>query len=121
MKLDTIIDMLARLSYRDVELPPLCELELSPDHIAWRSPLPLQHGDWFRLELYFHPIFREPIVSFGKATNCVKQSRDEGFRIEMELIEMLEMTGQGLARLALLTQRHQQARCSVPTAGRRDA
>jgi hypothetical protein len=34
---------------------------------------------------------------------------------------MPEMTGQGLARLALLTQRHQQARCSVPTVGRREA
>jgi hypothetical protein len=121
MKLDTIIDMLARLSYRDVELPPLCELELSPDHIAWRSPVPLQRGDWFRLELYFHPIFREPIVSFGKVTNSVEPSRDGGFRIEMELIEMLEMTGQGLARLALLTQRHQQARYPVPTVGRREA
>jgi hypothetical protein len=121
MKLDTIIDMLARLSYRDVELPPLCEVELAPEHIAWRSPVPLRRGDWYRIELYFHPIFREPIMAFGKVTNSVEQSRDEGFRIETELIEMPEMTGQGLARLALLTQRHQQARCSVPTVGRREA
>jgi hypothetical protein len=74
-----------------------------------------------RIELYFHPIFREPIMAFGKVTNSVEQSRDEGFRIETELIEMPEMTGQGLARLALLTQRHQQARCSVLTVGRREA
>lgn len=121
MKLDTIIDLLARLSYRDVELPPSCELELGPKQIAWRSPIALERGDWFRIELYFHLNFREPIVAFGEVTGSVEQSRAEGFRIEMELIEMLEMTGQGLARLALLTQRHQQARCSVPTAGRRDA
>jgi len=121
MKLDTIIDMLARLSYRDVELPALCRLELGPNQIAWRSPLPLHRGDWFRIELYFHPIFREPIVAFGKVTGSVEQSREEGFRIEVELIEMAEMTGQGLTRLALLTQRHQQARCPIRTVGAREA
>jgi hypothetical protein len=117
MKLDTIIDMLARLSYRAVELPPLCELELGLSQIAWRSAASLEREDWFRIELYFHAIFREPIVAFGKVT-AVEQIR-EGFRIEMELIEMLETTGQGLARLALLTQRHQQARYPVPTVDRR--
>jgi hypothetical protein len=121
IKLDTIIDMLARLSYRDVGLPPLCELELGPNEIAWRSPVPLEREDWFRIELYFHPIFREPIVAFGKVTGSVEQARAEGFRIEMELIEMPEAIGQGLARLALLTQRHQQARYPVRTAGRREA
>jgi hypothetical protein len=121
MKLDTIIDMLARLSYKDVDLPPLHELELRPDQIAWRSPMPLQPGDWYRLELYFNPIFREPITAFGKVTNSVEQSRDDGFRIEMELIDLPEMTGQGLVRLALLTQRHQQARYPVRAVDRREA
>jgi hypothetical protein len=121
MKLDTIIDLLARLSYRDVELPPSCELELGPNQIAWRSPIPFERGDWFRIELYFHPIFREPIVAFGEVTGSVEQTRDEGFRIEMELIEVPEIIGQGLARLALLTQRHQQARYPVRTVGRTQA
>jgi hypothetical protein len=121
MKLDTIIDMLTRLSYRDVELPPLCELELGLSQIAWLSATSLEREDWTRIELYFHPMFREPIIAFGKVTGSVEQSRDEGFRIEMELIEMPEMIGQGLARLALLTQRHQQARYPGRTAGGREA
>lgn len=121
MKLDAIINMLARLSYKDVDLPPLHELELRPDQFVWRSPMPLQPGDWYRIELYFHPIFREPITAFGKVTNSVEQSRDEGFRIEMQLIDMSEITGQGLVRLALLTQRHQQARYPARGVDRREA
>jgi hypothetical protein len=121
MKLDTIIDMLTRLCYRDVELPPLCELELGPSQIAWRSATSLEREDWARIDLYFHPMFREPFVAFGKVTGSVEQSRDQGVRIEMELTEMPEMIGQGLARLALLTQRHQQARYPGRTVGGREA
>jgi hypothetical protein len=121
IKLDMIIDMVARLSYRDIELPALCELEMGPSQIAWRSPRQLQCGDWFRIELYFDPLFREPVVAFGEVTHSVEQSRDKGFRIEIELIEMPERIDQALVRLALLTQRHQQARQLAGTFGRREA
>src|SRR5215471_3099518 len=53
MKLDMVIDMLARLSYRDTDLPPLCQLELSPNQLVWYSAQALQPGDWVRFELYF--------------------------------------------------------------------
>jgi hypothetical protein len=51
MKLDTLINMLARLSYRDTDLPPLCEAELGPNQIAWHSRQPWSPGEWLRIEL----------------------------------------------------------------------
>jgi len=120
IKLDMIIDMLGRLSYRDIELPPLCDVELGLARMAWQIGRRLQGGDWLRIELYFSPTFREPIVVFGKVTSCVEQSQDEDCRIEVDLLEIPEGTGESLARLALLTQRHQRARHPVRTAARRE-
>jgi len=56
-----IIDMLGRLSYRDVELPPLCEIELGPTLVSWVSAFPQSPGNWLRIKLYLDPIFREAI------------------------------------------------------------
>src|ERR1700735_2738421 len=42
IKLDTVIEMLGRLTYRDVVLPPVYDIELGMDRIAWRSPAPLR-------------------------------------------------------------------------------
>jgi hypothetical protein len=118
IKLDILIDMLGRLSYRDIVLPPVCDVELRPTHIAWRSPQSWQRGDWLRIELYFHPTFREPVTLFAEVTSCVEQGRGEGCRIAADLIATSESTGEKLARLALLTQRHQRARQPVRTAAK---
>ena len=118
IKLDILIDMLGRLSYRDIELPPICDVELRSTHIAWRSPQAWQRGDWLRIELYFHPIFREPVTLFAEVTSCVEQGRGEGCRIAADLIEMSESTAEKLARLALLTQRRQRGRQSVRIAAK---
>jgi hypothetical protein len=112
-KLDTIIDMVARLSYRDVALPSLREVELGPTRIGWCSRQALGHGEWLRIELYFHMIFREPVTVFAKVADCAKQDHEETFRISAEMIEMPEHTSDNLARLALITQRDQRTRRSV--------
>lgn len=106
-KLDMIIGMLGRLSYRDVVVPPLCEAELGPGRMAWLSPANLAPGSWLRLELYFDPIFREPVVVFGKVTSCVDNGGDRGSWIRAELCELSEPIGENFARLALLAQRRQ--------------
>jgi len=120
IKLDMLIEMLGRLSYRDIELPPLCEVELNPNQIVWRSPQPRQPGDWLRIALYFHPTFREPVIVFAKVASCVEHGPGQGCRIEADLIEMAENTGENLARLALLTQRHQPTRQPVRTIAKRE-
>lgn len=110
MRLDMIIDMISRFSYRDVVLPAARDIELGPNRIAWRDPLAVQCGDCFRIELYFDAIFREPFVVFGTVVSSVEQGPGDGYRIEAELIEMSESIGESLLRLAFLTQRHQRAR-----------
>ena len=110
IKLDMLIDMTARLSYRDVALPPVCEVELGRRRIAWISEQHWVCGEWARISLYFHPTFRESVVLFAKATDCVEQSSNNDWRVEANLIETLGDKGERLARLAFLTRRRQQAR-----------
>jgi hypothetical protein len=110
IKLDILTDMVARISYRDLALPPVSSVELGPTHIIWCASQHWRRGDWLRLGLYFHPIFHEPITLLAAVTNCVDQDRDEGCRVEGELVEMFDSTRERLARVALLTQRQQQSR-----------
>ena len=121
MKLDMIIGMLGRLSYRGVELPPLCEIEFSLTRVSWLSAQPLQLGDWLRIELYFDPTFREPVVVFGRVTTCTEQGPGEGCRIQTDLVEMSQSSGESVARLAFLTHRHQQAQHPIRSSIRREA
>ena len=110
VKLDMLIDMVGRLSYRDIKLPPVREIELGSRRIAWCSQKPWQRGDWLRIELYFDPTFREPVVLIAAVTSCVGEDRDEGWRIVADPVEMPESIAERLARLALVTQRHQRVR-----------
>jgi hypothetical protein len=116
IKLDMIIDMLERLSYRNVELPPLSDIELSSTRIVWVSTLPLQPGDWLRVKLYFHPLFREPVVLFGNVTSCADEGDAGGCQGQAELCEQPKFIDENIARLALLTQRRQRAHRPIQAA-----
>jgi len=110
IKLDMLIDMVARHAYRDVALPPLCAVELTPANVLWHSRQYWRCGDWLRLDLYFHPIFREPVCLLVSVTGCVEWEGEKGCRVHGDLVEMLESTSEKLTRLAFLTQRQQQTR-----------
>jgi hypothetical protein len=110
-KLDLLTDLVARLCYRDIVLPPVSQLELGPTHVAWQSSQEWRRGDWLRLDLYFHQVFREPVsLLAAAATDCAAQGLEAGCRIEAELCEMPGSTRERLARLAFLTRRQQLAR-----------
>lgn len=109
-KLDLLTDLVARLCYRDIELPPVSQLELGPTHVAWQSSEEWRCGDWLRLDVYFHQVFREPVSLFAAVTDCAAQCSEPGCRIEAELCEMLDSTRERLARLAFLTRRQQHTR-----------
>jgi len=117
-RLDTVIEMLERLSYRDVVLPPVRDIELSLARMAWHSPRPLQTADWLRIELYFHPSFLEPVVLFGQVGSCLEEDRDGGCRIQVDLAELPDAASESLARLAFLAQRRQRAERPVPSSAR---
>jgi hypothetical protein len=117
-KLDIIIGMLARMSYRAVELPPRCPIELGERQIAWVSEQRLRPQAWLRIAIYFDSTFREPVVVFGQVTASAAIDDGSTCRNEADLAEIPEPTIGDLARLALLVQRRQQARRDVDIVAR---
>ena len=110
MKLDMIIELLAKLSYRDLELPPRREIEIEASRISWESPQPLSLAAWLRIRMYFHRTFREPIVIFGKVASSDGSTAGTAYLVRADLAEMSEYSRGELSRLAFLSQRRQRAR-----------
>jgi hypothetical protein len=108
-KLDIIVAMLAQLSYRSIELPPGCYIELGERQIAWLSDRPLHPSTWLRIAIYFDTTFREPIVLFAQATVSTALAGGQ-YRNEAELATIEGPILDDLARLALLVQRRQRSR-----------
>jgi hypothetical protein len=109
MKLDIVIEMLGRLTYRDVEVPPVREIELGIDRMAWESPQALLPGDWLRIKLFFDPKFLEPIIRYGSVTSAVKDEATGSCSVQAEFIEISEEAEEAFARVAFLAQRRQLA------------
>jgi hypothetical protein len=118
IKLDMLAEMVGRLSYRDLDLPPAREIELSLDRIAWPAPAALPPGTWLCIKLYFHPIFLEPVLVHARVAHCVEDARDGGFRVQADLSEMPDAAGEAFARLAFLAQRRQLGERAAAAAGR---
>jgi hypothetical protein len=117
-KLDMIIEMLGRLSYRDAVLPPRRDIELSHGRVGWLAPKALPVGSWLCLKLYFHPTFLEPLALFARVAFCGDGSGDAGCDVQAELDEMPEAVGEAYARLAFLAQRRQLADRPAPNTAR---
>ena len=108
IKLDIVIELLGRLSYRNVRLPPARDIALSPTRMCWQSPEPFRPDDWVCIKLYFDPVFLEPIVLYGQVASAVKDDSG-GCSIQAELSEIPAETEEAFARLAFLAQRRQLA------------
>ena len=117
IKLDMVIEMLGRLSYRGVIMPPAREIELGLTRMSWRSPTALRAEDWLRIRLYFDPVFLEPIVRFGRVASAIADD-DGGCSVQVELDEIAPETEEAFARLAFLAQRRQLAQRPAHQAGR---
>lgn len=120
-KLDIVIEMLGRLSYRDVQLPPRREVEFGLTQLAWFAPLPLPLGSWLQIKLFLHQTYLEPIVLHAEVTTCSAVQSEAGYRVEVQLTEVEGATGEAITRLAYLAQRRQLGqRASVPETARWD-
>jgi hypothetical protein len=108
IKLDIVIEMLGRLTYRDVALPAVRDIELGMDRVAWHSPLPLSASDWLRIKLYFDPNFLEPITLYARVASAMPDD-DGGCFVQAELAETSLETEEAVTRLAFLAQRRQLA------------
>lgn len=109
IKLDIVIEMLGRLTYRDVVLPPVRDIELGITRMAWQSPQALRPGQWLQIKLYFDTKFLEPIVLYGRVESAVKDNTGGGCGVQAELAEITGETEEAFARLAFHAQRRQLA------------
>jgi hypothetical protein len=115
IKLDIVIEMLGRLTYRDVVLPPVRDIELGTSRIAWHSPKPVQSGAWLLIKLYFDPKFLDPIVLYGRVASALEDATTGGCGIQAELAEFAPETEEAFTRLAFLAQRRQLAQRAAAT------
>jgi hypothetical protein len=109
IKIDIVIEMLGRLTYRDVVLPPVRDIELRTNRMAWHSPEPLRSGKWLQIKLYFDPKFLEPIILYGCVESAVADDALGGCDVQAELAPIPVEAEEGFARLAFLAQRRQLA------------
>jgi hypothetical protein len=116
IKLDILIEMVGRLTYRGVALPPVRDIELGMGRMAWHSPTPLRTGEWLRIKLYFDVKFLEPVVLYGRVASAIKDEATGGCGVQAELVETPLETEEAFARLAFLAQRRQLAQHAAQSA-----
>jgi hypothetical protein len=109
VKIDMIVEMLARMSYRGQALPESWPIELGLLHLRWSQPTPLAENTWLLSRIYFHDIFREPIALAGRVGSCSRDAPDDFSKIDMDLAEMSEGLSESFARLVFLEHRRQLA------------
>lgn len=109
LKLDLVLEMLGRLSYRDFALPAPHAIDISLSKISWSQPKAVPVGEWMLVRLYFHQAFREPVSLCAQVARCDAGAANEGYRVQADLAEMSEGVGEAFARLVFLEHRHQLA------------
>jgi len=118
VKLDMIVEMLARLSYRDRVLPAPCAIELSLNRILWTQEEPLALGTWVVSRVYLSDMFRDAVALAGRVTACAPAPGVGRWRIDVDLAEMSEDLGESFARLVFLEHRRQLAQHAAGAAPR---
>ena len=112
IKLDMLVDMLGRLTYRDVTLPPVREIELGGSRLAWHSPRPLRAGEWLCIKLYFDTKILEPVILYGRVESALDDAGG-GCGVQAELASLSAQAEEDFVRLAFLAQRRQLAQRSA--------
>ncbi|MGH6981351.1 MAG: hypothetical protein ACREFC_09110 [Stellaceae bacterium] len=119
VKLDMVLEMVARLSYRDLALPDPRSIELGLNHLCWTQTRPLAADTWLLAKIYFHDVFREPIVLAGRVAKGAAAQPDDTVKVEMDLAEMSDELGESFARLVFLEHRRHLSRHAVNSAPQR--
>jgi hypothetical protein len=117
IKLDILIGMVGRLTYRGITLPPTRDIELGMGRMAWHSPGPLDVGKWLRIKLYFDPNFLEPLVIYARVTSALPDEATGGCGVQAEPVETPPETEEAFTRLTFLAQRRQLAQRAAQAQG----
>lgn len=109
VKIDMMLEMVARLSYRATTLPDPHPIELGLVHIRWSQREPLAIDRWLLSKIYFHETYREPVILAGRVASCSPAQSNGIHNIELDLAEMSDSLGESFARLVFLEHRRQLA------------
>jgi hypothetical protein len=109
IKLDMVVEMVARLFYRDQMLPPPRRIELGLGHILWSQSGQIQPDAWLLNKVYFSDLFRESVNLIGRVKSCVAAPGNGGWNIQVDLVAMAEHVSESFARLMFLEHRRQLA------------
>lgn len=107
-KLDMLVEMVARLSYRDMAMPDAREIEIGLSHLRWTQAESLPVGGWLLSRIYFHDVFRELIALPGRVAAATADAGGQ-FHIEIDLAQMSDALAESFARLVFLEHRRQLA------------
>jgi hypothetical protein len=118
VKLDMIVELVARLSYRDHILPPPRRIELGLSRLVWSQSDRLQPDTWLLSRIYLNDLFREPVILAGRVTSCAAAGT-AGWTIAVDLAAMAEEVSESFARLVFLEHRRQVALHAVGHAAER--
>jgi hypothetical protein len=119
VKLDMLVEMVARLFYRDHIMPPPRQIELGLSHILWSQREQLQPDRWLLNKIYFNDLFREPVTLAGRVKSCVAAPHHAGWNISVDLAAMAEDVSESFARLVFLEHRRQLAQHAARHAAER--
>lgn len=96
-RLNLVIDLLAQVLSRDLQLPTPASCEVSRDAVVWTAASLPAVGDRIKLSLYLNPHYPRPLVLYGNIESL--QARAEGRCARMALSELTEPVAEGLDRL----------------------
>ncbi|MGH6988580.1 MAG: hypothetical protein ACREFD_02105 [Stellaceae bacterium] len=119
LKIDMLIEMVARLAYQAQPLPAPREVELGLSRLAWSGPEALTPDSWLLAKLYFHDIFREPVTLAGRVASAQRDPLNGGERVEIELANLSDALSESFARLVFLEHRRRRAHGSGRAASAR--
>ena len=109
LKLDLIVELISRLSLRDIALPAARMIEVGLDRIAWNAPEPLEIGAWLDFRLYFPGAYGEAVALSGHVTDCLPGERKGEWQVEATLAPMSETASDAFARLVFAEHRRRLA------------
>ena len=110
-KLEMIIEILGRLAYRELALPPRRDVRARASTASPGTRRGRAQGRLLGARQAVLPTrpFLEPIVLYAQIVFCSEPNGQAGCHIQAELEEMPEASAEAFARLAFLAQRRQRA------------
>ena len=96
-RMNLVIDLLAHVLSRELQLPTPVSCEVSRDAVVWTGESLPAAGERVKLSLYLNPQYPRPLILYGKIDS--PETRADGQFVRLVLSELPELVAEGLDRL----------------------